>query len=448
MLLDVLLTLFLVGLNGFFVAAEFALVKVRSSQLEVRAAEGEKSASLALKITKHLDAYLSACQLGITLASLALGWIGEKVVAAVIIKMLVWMHVSMSWHLALPLIPDLNVGVHDVSLVIAFFLITTLHIVLGEQAPKTFAINSSESVSMAIAYPLNIFYTIFKPFIWGLNWLSNIVIKGLGLTKANEHDQHSAEELELLIDQGKDSGAILPGEHELIKNVFGFNQIIVKQIMTPRTSINAIDVEEDHERIYDKVIQEGYSRLPVYQDSIDNIIGILYTKDLLRKMRESDEVKIADIVRQPVYVPEIKRISELLKELQEKHLHMAIVTDEFGGVAGLVTIEDIIEELVGEIQDEHDEEAAIVEKSGEKEYVLNALCSIDDINEFLPVAIPLGNDYDSVSGYVGKLFGKIPEVNEKIRTENYEYIILKKSKRNVMVVKATLLDNEGDEAND
>jgi CBS domain containing-hemolysin-like protein len=431
MLLDVFLTLFLVGLNGFFVAAEFALVKVRSSQLEVRAGEGEKFAALALKITRHLDAYLSACQLGITLASLALGWIGEKVVAAMIIKLIGF--VGLHWSESL---------IHDVSLVIAFILITTLHIVLGEQAPKTFAINSAEKVSMAIAYPLNIFYTLFKPFIWGLNLLSNVVIKILGLTKANEHDQHSAEELELLIDQGKDSGAILPDEHELIKNVFGFDQITVKQIMTPRTSINAIDVEEDHERVYDKVIQEGYSRLPVYEDSIDNIIGILYTKDLLRRMRESDEVNIREIVRQPVYVPEIKRINELLKELQEKHLHMAIVTDEFGGVAGLVTIEDIIEELVGEIQDEHDEEAPIVEKSGDKEYVLNALCSIDDINEFLPLPIPLGNDYDSVSGYMAKLFGKIPEVNEKIRTENYEYNILKKSKRNVMVVKATLLQNE------
>ncbi|MDB5272168.1 MAG: hypothetical protein JWO58_535 [Chitinophagaceae bacterium] len=437
MLLDVFLTLFLVGLNGFFVAAEFALVKVRSSQLEVRAAEGEQLASLALKITKHLDAYLSACQLGITLASLALGWIGEKVVAAMIIKIIGV--IGLQWSVSL---------IHDVSLVIAFILITTLHIVLGEQAPKTFAINSAEKVSMGIAYPLNIFYTIFKPFIWGLNWLSKLVIGILGLKKANEHDQHSAEELELLIDQGKDSGAILPGEHELIKNVFGFNQITVKQVMTPRTSINAIDVEEDHERVYDKIIQEGYSRLPVYKDSIDNIIGILYTKDLLRKMRESDEVKIADIVRQPVYVPEIKRISELLKELQEKHLHMAIVTDEFGGVAGLVTIEDIIEELVGEIQDEHDEEAPIVEKSGEREYVLNALCSIDDINEFLPEPIPLGNDYDSVSGYMAKLFGKIPEVNEKIRADHYEYNILKKSKRNVMVVKATLLQNEASEFTD
>ena len=167
MLLDILLTLFLVGLNGFFVAAEFALVKVRSSQLEVRAGEGEKSASLALKMTKHLDAYLSACQLGITLASLALGWIGEKVVAAMIIKIMLLLHISMSWHLSLPLLPNMHIGVHDVSLVIAFFLITTLHIVLGEQAPKTFAINSSESVSMAIAYPLNIFYTIFKPLYGG-----------------------------------------------------------------------------------------------------------------------------------------------------------------------------------------------------------------------------------------------------------------------------------------
>lgn len=431
MLLDILLTLFLVLLNGFFVAAEFALVKVRSSQLEVKASEGEKTASLTLSMIKNLDSYLSACQLGITLASLALGWIGEKVVAALIIKLLTQTGYEFSVSL-----------IHDVSLVIAFILITTLHIVLGEQAPKSFAIHRAESVSMAISYPLRVFYTVFKPFIWGLNWLSNVVIKMMGLSKASEHDQHSAEELELLIDQGKDSGAIQPGEHELIKNVFNFNQIMAKQIMTPRTSINAIDIESDPEVVLDKVVQEGYSRLPVYKDSIDDIVGILYTKDLLRKMRDNDdvEVNIQDILRQPVYIPEIKRISELLKELQEKHLHMAIVMDEFGGVAGLVTIEDIIEELVGEIQDEHDDEAPIVEKLGDQEYVLNALCSIEDINEFLPEPITVGTDYDTVSGYMAKLFGKIPDINEKIKDASYEYCILKKSKRNVMVVRAVRLE--------
>ena len=431
MLFDILLTLFLVALNGFFVAAEFALVKVRSSQLEVKASEGEKTAVLTLSLIKNLDSYLSACQLGITLASLALGWIGEKVVASLILNLLDRTGLQLSESL-----------IHDISLVIAFLLITTLHIVLGEQAPKSVAIHRAEKVSMAIAYPLHVFYTIFKPFILSLNWLSNLVIKKIGFSRANEHDQHSAEELELLIDQGKDSGAIMPDEHELIKNVFYFNQIMAKQIMTPRTRINAINIEADPEHVLDKVVQEGYSRLPVYKESIDDIVGILYTKDLLRKMRDADnvDVNIQGILRQPVYVPEIKRISELLKELQEKHLHMAIVTDEFGGVAGLITIEDIIEELVGEIQDEHDDEAPIVEKTGEQEFVLNALCSLDDINEFLPAPITLGTDYDTVSGYMAKLFGKIPAVNERIKDASYEYCILKKSKRNVMVVKATLIE--------
>lgn len=434
MLLDVLLTLFLVLLNGFFVAAEFALVKVRSSQLEVKASEGEMTAALTLSMIKNLDSYLSACQLGITLASLALGWIGEKVVAALIIKLL-----AETGH-QLPV--DL---VHDISLVFAFILITTLHIVLGEQAPKSIAIHRAETVSMAISYPLRLFYTVFRPFIWALNWLSTVVIKLMGMSKINEHDQHSAEELELLIDQGKVSGVIEASEHELIKNVFYFNQIMAKQVMTPRTSINAIDIEADPERVLDKVVQEGYSRLPVYKESIDDIVGILYTKDLLRKMRDADdvEVNIQDILRQPVYVPEIKRISELLKELQDKHLHMAIVTDEFGGVAGLVTIEDIIEELVGEIQDEHDDEAPIVEQVGtEQSYILNALCPIEDINEFLPEPITIGTDYDTVSGYLAKLFGKIPDLQEKIKDASYEYSIMKKSKRNVMVVKATLIEEQ------
>jgi CBS domain containing-hemolysin-like protein len=430
MIVDILFTLFLVILNGFFVAAEFALVKVRSSQLELKASEGDSSAVLALSIVKNLDPYLSACQLGITLASLALGWIGEEVVAALIIDAIHWGHYSIA-----------DTLVHQIAVVIAFTMITTMHIVLGEQAPKSIAIHSAEKVSMSIAYPLRWFYLVFKPFIFMLNGLSTAFIKLIGQQRVEEHESHSAEELELLIDQGKDSGAIKPEEHELIKNVFNFNQIIARQIMTPRTSINAINVELDPDRMFDKIVQEGYSRLPVYEDSIDNIIGILYSKDLLRKMREAngDAFDIKTILRPPMYVPEVKRIHELLPELQAKHLHMAIVTDEFGGVAGLVTIEDILEELVGEIQDEHDDEAPIVEVVNENEFILNALCSIEDINDFLPVKIDISSDFDTISGLMAKLFGKIPEVNEKVQDDHYEYVILKKSKRNVISVKAVLI---------
>ncbi|HEY8400645.1 MAG TPA: hemolysin family protein [Cytophagaceae bacterium] len=430
MLLDIFITLLLVFLNGFFVAAEFAIVKVRASQLEVRAAAGNRIAGFSLNMLKHLDAYLSATQLGITLASLGLGWIGESVVANIVINVFSYF--------GAPIDP---VTLHSISLIIAFAFITILHIVFGELAPKSIAIQRAEMTTLAIAYPLKFFYILFKPFIFLLNGLANLLLKALGFSLQDLHDAHSAEELQLLLEQGKVSGAIEPSEHELIKNVFGFNLITAKQIMVPRTSINAIDESMPMEEIINKIINDGYSRMPVYRDNIDNVIGIIYTKDLLKMMNKRENIDLQQVIRPPFFVPHSKKINELLKELQERHMHMAIVTDEFGGVAGIVTIEDIIEELVGEIQDEHDEEAPFVEKVNEKEYVVNALSTIEDVNEYLPVPLPKGSEYDTVAGLVNTLFGKIPELNEKISFNDYEVTILKKSKQSVLVVKLILQQN-------
>jgi CBS domain containing-hemolysin-like protein len=424
MVLDIFITLVLVFLNGFFVAAEFAIVKVRASQLEVTAASGNNAALLSLNIIKNLNAYLSATQLGITLASLGLGWIGESVVTRIILNLFEFLGLAIAPQMA-----------HNIALPSAFIFITILHIVFGELAPKSIAIQLPEPTTLSISYPLRFFYIVFKPFIWFLNGFANIILKMLGISLQTKVEAHSSEELELLIDQGKVTGALEPSEHELIKNVFNFNQITAKQIMVPRTSINAINSKLSPKEIINKIINDGYSRMPVYTETIDNIIGLVYTKDLLKMMNRNESIVLKDAIRPPYFVPQTKKINELLKELQEKHMHMAIVTDEFGGVAGIVTIEDIIEELVGEIQDEHDEESPFVEKINDKEYVVNALATIEDVNEFLPEPLPKSNEYDTVAGLVNMVFGKIPDLNEKIQYHNYEITILKKSKQSVLVVK-------------
>jgi len=430
MISDILITVFLVLLNGFFVAAEFAIVKVRASQLVIKATAGDFTSKMALSIVKNLDAYLSATQLGITLASLGLGWIGESVVSSLIIQVMQFLGIQVNPEMA-----------HTIALPAAFVLITVLHIVFGELAPKSIALLRPETTAIAVTYPLKAFYYMFRPFIWFLNSFANLIIRIMGFHSDENAEIHTSEELQYLIEQGKETGAIQPAEHELIKNVFNFNFITARQIMVPRTSITAIDIDLKDEQIIELVILEGYSRMPVYKDSIDNIIGIAYIKDLLKMIGKQEVFDLNRAIRPPYFVPHTKKINELLKELQDKHLHMAIVTDEFGGVAGIVTIEDILEELVGEIQDEHDEEAPIVEKLSEKEFVVNALSSIEDVNEFLPVPLPKSNAYDTVAGLANTIFDKIPDLYEKAIIENYEVSILKKSRQSVLVVKLFVKDD-------
>ncbi|OUJ75399.1 hemolysin family protein [Hymenobacter crusticola] len=421
--LNILFTVLLVLLNGFFVAAEFALVKLRLSQMEVKAQEGNRLAKLTLTLLQNLDAYLSATQLGITLASLALGWIGESVVAEIVLAII--HKLNLAWS------PE---TVHRVALGTSFSLITTLHIVIGEQAPKVLAIQQPENTSLIIAAPLRGFYIITFPFIWMLNKLSNLVAGLFGGHVTHSGDVHSAEEIRLLLDQSKQSGEIQESEHELIENVFEFNDRMVKQIMVPRTKIAAIDVKSPQDTVLETVYSEGYSRIPVYEESIDNIVGILYVKDLLQLIRRNESVELSKIMRPAYFVPETKKINRLLRQFQRKHMHIAIVSDEFGGVSGIVTIEDIIEELVGEIQDEYDNEVPVVEKISENEYRVNASTPISDANEYLPYPLPEGEDYETVGGLLNLIYGNIPEVGDVAVLENYEFRILKRSKRVVDLV--------------
>lgn len=431
MISSILVTILLVLLNGFFVAAEFAMVKVRASQLEVKAKSGNKIVPYSQKLLKNLDAYLSATQLGITIASLLLGYYGEHIMSDAIKYIFAHYQIQASEEF-----------IHSLSIPLAFATITVLHIVIGEQAPKSIAIRYPENTTIAVTVPLNVFYFIFRPFIWMLNTMSIGVLKLLGIKAATGHDYHSAEELMVLLDQGKDSGAIKGPEHELITNVFYFKERTVKQIMVPRTSMSAVELPASNKEVMETFIEEGYTRLPVYVDSIDNIIGIIHAKELLKALKNRDNfnnLNLKDILRPAHFVPETKNISELLHEMKQKHHLMAIVLDEFGGTSGIVTMEDIIEELVGEIQDEYDEEKPNVHVVSDDEFNVNALAAISDVNEHLPFPLPESEDYDTVGGFANYVFKKIPEVNDVTFFGPYEVTIAQKTKRSIQTIRFKII---------
>ncbi|MDP1801250.1 MAG: hemolysin family protein [Bacteroidota bacterium] len=428
---DLFITFLLILLNGFFVAAEFALVKVRASQLDVKVQKGSSRAKLAKSLLEKLDAYLSATQLGITLTSLALGAIGEEVISHIVIN--VFANTGMVTNPA---------TVHSVSLPIALALLTFFHVTLGEQIPKMIGIKYSMDTLLLCAWPLRIFYFICSPFIWLLNKTSNLVLRIIGVKKVGEDDVHTEEELRLILTESEEGGAIKPSENELIQNVFDFDDRIVKQIMVPQNRVVALDVELGRGEITKRVIEEGFSRIPIYLGDIDNVIGIVHSKDLLKALIENRFRTLKDIMRPVHFIPESMKINELLRDFQKHHIQMAIVTNEFGSTAGLITMEDIIEELVGEIQDEHDEEKPNVEKKSETEYIVNAQATIADVNEALPIALPENSHYETVSGYINYIFGRIPAVNDKRKKDGYELTILKRTRQSVDTVRLIVLEEE------
>ncbi len=427
-----LLALFLVLLNGFFVAAEFSIVKVRYSQIQLKAAEGNSMAKQAEHIIKHLDEYLSATQLGITLASLALGWVGESAMHHIIEKIFYYFDFEIA-----------QATITTISLIISFLLITVMHIVFGELIPKSIAIRKAEPTTMAIAVPLIVFYTVFKPFIWTMNQMSNGFLRLVKIHPASEHEIHSTEELQLLVKQSADSGEIEEENYEIIKNAFDFTDHSAKQIMVPRQNISSIDIEDSVEEIMNKIMDGGYSRLPVYKDSIDNVIGIFYAKEIIREyIRRSGKLShddLKDLMREAFFVVGSKKISDLLKVFQQKKQHLAVVIDEFGGTEGIITLEDILEELVGEIQDEEDDEEKIVDKVGENVYWVQATQPLDEINEHLPKEFSLSedNEYNTLAGFILHELEEIPEESQEFDINDYHFKILKMNNKSVDLVELT-----------
>jgi CBS domain containing-hemolysin-like protein len=423
MISDILITLLLVLLNGFFVAAEFAIVKVRASQIELRAQSGNRAARLSSHIVQHLDGYLAATQLGITLASLGLGWVGEPVVSKIILALFGLMGIELAPELA-----------HNIALPIAFAVITVLHIVFGELAPKSMAIQKPEATTLWIAYPLNVFYYVFRPFIWVLNGFANVILKAFGIHSAHGSEVHSSDELKYLIQQSSESSSDSKADYEIIKNAFDFADRNAKQIMIPRNNVVAIDVDDYDDEMLNKILDEGYSRIPCYEKSIDNVIGIIYVKDILMGLKNASKINIRDLVRPVIVTSETRKIDQLLKEFQLKHIQIAIVVNEFGGTEGIITMEDIIEEIVGEIQDEYDNEVPIVEKIDDRTYNVIATAPINDINAHLPYAIDESPDATTLAGIIIEAFGRIPNSNDKIKIEEYEVTVLKRIKNTITLV--------------
>ena len=428
--IKLIIALLLVLLNGFFVAAEFSIVKVRYSQIQIKAAEGNKMAKQAELIIKNLDAYLSATQLGITLASLALGWVGESALEHVFHNMFAYFNLD---------IPATYITTF--SVIVSFSIITVMHIVFGELVPKSIAIRKSEATTLFISSPLRFFYFIFKPVIWLMNVISNAFLRLIGIHPVSDQEIHSTEELQLLVKQSADSGEIEEENYEIIKNAFDFTDHNAKQVMVPRQNIFSIDIEDPKEEILEKIMESGYSRIPVYEDSIDNIIGIFYTKEIIREyIKNLNDLKsfdLRDYLREAFFVVGSKKVSDLLKVFQLKKQHLAIVIDEFGGTEGIITLEDILEELVGEIQDEEDKEEKIVDKVGENVFWVQATQPLEEINEHLPKSLPEDGEYNTLAGFILHELEEIPEENQEFELNNYKFKILKMNNKSVELVQLT-----------
>ena len=422
-----LLTFFLVLLNGFFVAAEFAIVKVRTSQIEVSHDINSRMASTAKTIVTHLDSYLAATQLGITLASLGLGWVGESSLSPVIIK--TFMMVGLDS-------PEWISIANKVAFPTAFVIITILHIVFGELAPKSLAIQYPTKTTFTVALPLRIFYFVCRPIIWLMNGLANMILRALGIKPIHGGEIHTEEELKMIITESQEGGAIEESERNLIQNVFEFDDRRVLNIQTLRKNVSAIEIKSTVKESIDYAIHEGYSRYPVYEDSLDNIVGVLYTKDLMKSLLANpNQTDIRGLMREPIFISESALIKNVLKQFQKKHLQLAVVTNEVGEMSGVVTMEDILEELVGEIQDEYDNEDPIVTKITDGAYRVNAHNTITDINRLLPYQFEESEHYDTLAGLISEVcYDRDLEVGDEIDLEAYTGKVIKMYRNSVEII--------------
>ena len=398
-LFQLLLVIFLIAMNGFFVAAEFACVKIRPSRLETLIQEGSRQAKYAKKLTDHLDASLSVTQLGITLASLGLGWVGEPAVATLILP------VTHAVGL------DDVVG-HTISLALAFSIITGLHIVLGELTPKTMAIQNVEKIMLSVALPMLVFHRVMYPFVWLLNHVANWVAHRMGFHTASEGDDaHTEEEIRLLMEESHRQGLIDDTEVDFVDNVFDFTDLNVREIMTPRTDMVCLYLEDTMDENLHTILEEQLTRYPICHEDKDHIVGFLHVKDLMRVMAEGRKPNLRRLARKALIVPESMDVSVLLKTMQKQRSQMAIVVDEYGGTAGMVTIEDIVEEIVGDIQDEFDEERPTAERRGKRIFSVDAKMLLEELEDILEIDIE-DEDVDTVGGWLYDQIGQTPRVGQ------------------------------------
>ncbi len=420
-LINIIIVFLLVFMNGFFVATEFAMVKVRKSRIETLVLEGNRTAKHTLKVVNDLNSYLSACQLGITLASLGLGWIGEPAVSDMLTPIFNLFHLPES-------------VIHSISFILGFAIITAFHIVLGELAPKSLAIINAEKIAMHTALPLIMFYKLTYPIMWAFNHSTNLVLKIFGISQVDEHEAaHTDEEIKILVEDSYKHGLIDKTELTFVDNIFDFSEKTVKEIMIPRTDMACIFLEDSFDEIITFALDEQITRYPVCKNSKDNIIGFIHIKDLYKQKIEGNNQNIEDIIREIKFVPESLSISKLLKIFKQERVQMAIIIDEYGGTSGLVTIEDILEEIVGEIQDEFDEEGDEITKNEDGNYIVDGKLVLEDINELIKTNIESEN-IDTIGGWIYSQLKSYPQVNDKINYEDYEFIILKCDRKRISKV--------------
>jgi CBS domain containing-hemolysin-like protein len=410
--IDIAVLTVLVFVNAFFVAAEFAIVKIRTSQLEPLASQGRLTARAAVSIVRNLNTYLSACQLGITLASLGLGWIGEPVVAEILKPLLSLFDLPPEW-------------VHYIALPAAFATITFLHITLGEQAPKILAIQKERATTLTVSIPLLVFYQIFRPFIWAINGTSNLILKAIGLHAVEEHKEAlSADELRLMVAATIAGGELSQVERRVMQGVLDIRGKIARQIMVARPDIIALDQGDPLEKNVRVVIESGRTRFPLCDGSLDKVIGMIHAHDMLRALAdEKDDIPVGRLKRKILMLPETIDLNLLLRRFQKERIHMAVLLDEYGGVAGMATLEDVLEELVGQIQDEFDDEAPLVVNAGEGRYTVAGKCHLDDIAAQCGVTLPEAKA-DTVGGLVTELIGHIPKRGERVRVGRHRFTVI------------------------
>ena len=412
----------LVALNGFFVAAEFALVKVRSAQVDVLADEGSKGAVVAKHILAHLDSYLSASQLGITLASLALGWLGEPYLSILLAPLFYKLGITN------------DTAIHTVCLILGFAGITTLHITLGEQVPKMIAIRRPLPATIFISQPLSWFTKIFKPAIWFLNVASNWMLKRIFRIEPVSDSElvHSEEELRVIFAESAKAEEVSAVGREILINALDLQKRVVRDIATPRGDVVFLNAEDTFDEILKRAMESRHTRFPLCRGHLDDTIGLVHIKDLLKLVREP-KANIESIKRELHNVPEMMPLERLLSFFLNRHAHLALVVDEFGGAAGIVTLDNVLEELVGDIQDEFDADKPEMRRVSQDEFVVAATLGLHELNEMLGLELT-SSEVSTVGGYVTQLIGHLPKPGEKTRIEDFEATVTKSDGRRVFEV--------------
>ena len=390
----------LVAINGFFVAAEFALVAARRSKLDEMIARGDRGAKIVQTALQHLDRYIAGTQLGITIASLALGWIGEPVLAGIFDQ----------FFRTLGLNPS-PTATHVAAVPVAFFLLTFFHIVLGELAPKSIALANPEKTARAIVTPLMLFSRFMSPFIWLFNGAANSILRLLGIEPTRDHSGHSPEEIRFLVMQAHAHGMLNETDRAMLAGVLDFHDKKARDVMRPRTDVIALDIEATEQEVWEVLRRERYSRYPVYRESLDDVVGVFLAKDLWLHSGDAP-FNLADFVREPMYVPDSRPAERVLDDLRRTRAHMAVVLDEYGGTAGIVTMEDLVEEVVGDIADEYDfasRESIVTDGVLE----LAGSMSLIDVRSDYRIPIPDG-DWTTLGGYAFAKLGRLPRMGDRI----------------------------------